>query len=233
MLTGVRPFDRGTPIATALTHINEPPPPLPDDVPQDLRDVIESLLEKLPHDRPANARVVALSLGIEQAELSGLAEGLATSWAAPTPARPPRPRRTTSRRRRSRAPSCSTDVVAHAADARTEPDPDCVGPPTRGLDGGLLSARLRVVGRVRRQPRPKSRSKKPPDSRSALGCPGHRSSRGTPAITWLTCRPQPAQVVLPQVLHVTARHMVVLLLVAVVGDGWMGQTRAGRACAAV
>ena len=48
-------------------------------MPQDLRDVIESLLEKLPHDRPANARVVALSLGIEQAELSGLAEGLATS----------------------------------------------------------------------------------------------------------------------------------------------------------
>ena len=79
MLTGVRPFDRGTPIATAMSHINEPPPPLGDDVPQDLRDVIESLLEKLPHDRPANARVVALSLGIEQAELSGLAEGLATS----------------------------------------------------------------------------------------------------------------------------------------------------------
>ena len=40
MLTGVRPFDRGTPIATAMSHVNEPPPPLADDVPQDLRAVI-------------------------------------------------------------------------------------------------------------------------------------------------------------------------------------------------
>ena len=79
MLTGQRPFDRGTPIATAMSHINEPPPPLGDDVPEDLRTVIESLLEKLPHDRPANAGMVALALGIEQTELSGLADGLATS----------------------------------------------------------------------------------------------------------------------------------------------------------
>ena len=28
MLTGTRPFDRGTPIATAMSHVNEPPPPL-------------------------------------------------------------------------------------------------------------------------------------------------------------------------------------------------------------
>ena len=40
MLSGRRPFDRGTPIATALSHVNEPPPPLPDDVPEDLRDLI-------------------------------------------------------------------------------------------------------------------------------------------------------------------------------------------------
>ena len=37
MLTGQRPFDRGTPIATAMSHVNEPPPPLADDVPEDLR----------------------------------------------------------------------------------------------------------------------------------------------------------------------------------------------------
>jgi len=79
MLTGERPFDRGTPIATAMSHINEPPPPLGDHVPDDLREIIESLLQKFPHDRPANARDVAVSLGIEQAELSGVADGLATS----------------------------------------------------------------------------------------------------------------------------------------------------------
>lgn len=79
MLSGERPFDRGTPIATAMSHVNEPPPPLGDDVPIELRAVIEALLEKQPGDRPANARAVAQMLGIEDNELSGLAEGLATS----------------------------------------------------------------------------------------------------------------------------------------------------------
>ena len=32
-----------------------------------------------PSDRPENARAVAVALGIEQTELSGLAEGLATA----------------------------------------------------------------------------------------------------------------------------------------------------------
>lgn len=79
MLSGERPFDRGTPIATAMSHINEEPPPLSDDVPDELRQVIEALLEKKPGDRPANARAVALMLGVNDTELSGLAEGLATS----------------------------------------------------------------------------------------------------------------------------------------------------------
>ena len=95
MLTGERPFDRGTPIATAMCHINEPPPPLGDDVPADLREVVESLLEKDPFDRPENARAVALALGIEATELIGLAEGLAASVgeayvepSTPTPSSP-------------------------------------------------------------------------------------------------------------------------------------------------
>ena len=79
MLNGERPFDRGTPIATAMSHVNEPPPPLGDDVPLELRAVVEALLEKQPADRPANARAVAQMLGIADNELSGLAEGLATA----------------------------------------------------------------------------------------------------------------------------------------------------------
>ncbi len=79
MLNGERPFDRGTPIATAMSHVNEPPPPLGDHVPIELRAVVEALLEKQPGDRPANARAVAQMLGIADNELSGLAEGLATS----------------------------------------------------------------------------------------------------------------------------------------------------------
>jgi eukaryotic-like serine/threonine-protein kinase len=79
MLNGERPFDRGTPIATAMSHVNEPPPPLGDDVPPELRAVVEALLEKKPGDRPPNARAVAQMLGIADNELSGLAEGLATA----------------------------------------------------------------------------------------------------------------------------------------------------------
>ncbi len=70
MLTGKRPFDRGTPIATALCHVNEPPPPLGDEVPEDLREVVASLLEKDPEARPDNALAVAVSLGVAPAELA-------------------------------------------------------------------------------------------------------------------------------------------------------------------
>ena len=79
MLSGTRPFDRGTPIATAMSHVNEPPPPLGDDVPDDLRAVVEHLLQKDPLDRPANAAAVAVALGIEPTELAGLAEGMAAA----------------------------------------------------------------------------------------------------------------------------------------------------------
>ena len=77
MLSGSRPFDRGTPIATALSHVNERPPPLPDDVPDDLEQVIQDCLQKNPADRPPNAAAVAIRLGLGDQEVAGLALGLA------------------------------------------------------------------------------------------------------------------------------------------------------------
>lgn len=64
MLTGSKPFDQGSPVATALAHVNEVPPPLPDGVPADLRAIIEACMSKSPGDRPADAREVALALGM-------------------------------------------------------------------------------------------------------------------------------------------------------------------------
>jgi len=79
MLTGKRPFDRGTPIATALSHVNEPPPPLPGYVPDELAQLIHDCLEKDPAQRPPNAAAVAMRLGLGDADLIGLAIGLATA----------------------------------------------------------------------------------------------------------------------------------------------------------
>ncbi len=77
MLCGAKPFEKPTPIATAMSHIHEPPPALPDDVPEDLAGVIEDLLEKDPQDRPENARAVAIRLGLADHEIMGLSLGLA------------------------------------------------------------------------------------------------------------------------------------------------------------
>src|SRR5699024_2564207 len=54
---------------------------------------------------------------------------------------------------------------------------------------------------------------------SPLSCPGHHWPAGTVALTWSMCCPHPAQVVRPQVLQVTARHMEILLRVVLVGSG--------------
>jgi serine/threonine-protein kinase len=101
MLSGTKPFEKPTPIATAMSHIHEPPPPLPDDVPEDLAGVIEHLLAKDPQDRPENARAVAIRLGLADHEMAGLALGLAqavygessldTDGVLPDPAAPPEP----------------------------------------------------------------------------------------------------------------------------------------------
>ena len=77
MLCGSKPFDKPTPIATAMSHIYEPPPALSDDVPEDLAGVIDDLLAKDPRDRPENARAVAIRLGLADHEIIGLALGLA------------------------------------------------------------------------------------------------------------------------------------------------------------
>ena len=77
MLSGSKPFDKGTPIATALSHVRESPPPLPDDVPEDLAHLVQECLEKEPEKRPPNAAAVAIRLGYGDHELLGMALDLA------------------------------------------------------------------------------------------------------------------------------------------------------------
>ena len=60
MLTGTKPFDRGSPIATALAQVQEPPPALPLAVPVDLVEIVMACLAKEPAERPTASDLVRL-----------------------------------------------------------------------------------------------------------------------------------------------------------------------------
>ncbi|MCW2770684.1 MAG: serine/threonine protein kinase [Aeromicrobium sp.] len=59
-LSGVSPFRRESPVATALAHLQEDLPEMGDEVPVQVRDLITSLAAKTPADRPSTAAAVAL-----------------------------------------------------------------------------------------------------------------------------------------------------------------------------
>jgi serine/threonine-protein kinase len=72
MITGRKPFDMGTPVATAIAQVNDPPPELPSTVPLDLREVVDACLAKAASDRPADARTVAEAAGVPLGSLPGV-----------------------------------------------------------------------------------------------------------------------------------------------------------------
>lgn len=88
LLTGAKPFDRGTPIATALALVTDPPPPLPLGVAADLASLITACLAKDPGERPASATDVARGLTPGEPALVPLVlpeQPLAGSAATPDP----------------------------------------------------------------------------------------------------------------------------------------------------
>lgn len=58
-LAGHRPFSGESQIAIALAQVNDPPPPLPETIPEPVRALIMSMLAKEARDRPANATALA------------------------------------------------------------------------------------------------------------------------------------------------------------------------------
>ena len=54
-LAGRRPFTGEHPIAVALAHLLQPPPPLPDDVPVAVRALVAQAMAKQPTRRPPDA----------------------------------------------------------------------------------------------------------------------------------------------------------------------------------
>lgn len=58
-LCGHRPFTGATPVDIAAAHVNDPVPPLPENVDLQLQQFIMSMLAKNPKDRPKDALVVS------------------------------------------------------------------------------------------------------------------------------------------------------------------------------
>jgi serine/threonine protein kinase len=63
MVTGQVLFSAKTPMAMAVRHIEDAPPPLPSSVPEPMRRLVARLLEKDPAHRPQRAEEVAAALG--------------------------------------------------------------------------------------------------------------------------------------------------------------------------
>ncbi|GAB3497336.1 serine/threonine-protein kinase [Nocardiopsis coralliicola] len=70
-LAGQPPFTADSPIALALAHTREPPPPLPDSVPPQLVDLVTTMLAKAPDDRPESAGEVARVAQMLRANAAG------------------------------------------------------------------------------------------------------------------------------------------------------------------
>ncbi len=69
LFAGRPPFQRDTPMALTLAHVQDPPPPLPSTTPAGVAGLIGSMLAKDPAHRPASAAVVAERLRQELATL--------------------------------------------------------------------------------------------------------------------------------------------------------------------
>jgi serine/threonine-protein kinase len=84
LLTGQRPFQGESLVATALAHVNQPPPELPESVPQPLRGALMAALAKDPADRPASAGELATMVGMPLGPLTPIRglEGLGAAAAA-------------------------------------------------------------------------------------------------------------------------------------------------------
>ena len=122
-LAGTPPFGADTPVAIALMHLSEPPPPLPADIPPAVRELVMPLLAKDPAaDRPAPRAGRPGGLLRRRSPPAALATGACSPI------------------RRDGAPDRRTES---ARGDRTDPvpAPDHAGPALRGRSGRATGAR--------------------------------------------------------------------------------------------
>jgi serine/threonine-protein kinase len=126
MLAGHPPFDGGTIVATALAHIRQPPPQLPESVPPGIRNVISAALAKDPAARPESGVAMARALALADAASASRLQTAATQViplsampfnARPLNARPLNARPTASRHLRERPSRHGSTILLIAAGA--------------------------------------------------------------------------------------------------------------------
>ncbi|CAN7600957.1 serine/threonine-protein kinase [Terrabacter sp. LjRoot27] len=128
MITGRKPFDMGTPVATAIAQVNDPPPELPSTVPLDLREVVDACLAKSAADRPADARAVAEAAGVPLGSLGSL------PGVTPPPV----------------GSDATAVITARPATRALTAPPAAAGAARAGAAAGLVSAAGRLTSRAHR-----------------------------------------------------------------------------------
>ena len=109
-LTGRRPFLGDGAITIAMKHIRETPPPLPANLPAEVRDLIESTLAKDPHQRYASGGEFADAVAAVRAGRALPAPTTATGLAGAATAR--KPSRTTANTTAKTPPARRTSAPA-------------------------------------------------------------------------------------------------------------------------
>ena len=149
MLSGAPPFSGDSAVELALSHVQDPPPPLPADTPRPLAEIASRALAKDPADRYQDGRGMAAALA--SARRSGFRGTTAEPrrTAPPRRAKPDAPHRTGARR--ATGHSHSLGSAAAAVPAAAVPEPTRVAPqltPQRTANPAARRRSIALVGLV-------------------------------------------------------------------------------------
>lgn len=156
MLAGRPPFREGSAVELALRHMEDPPPPLPDETPRQLAEVVARALAKDPTERYPSAREMAKALDaarpavarVDAPAVPAPPKAVGPSGTLLSPRRAPRRNvnPTESRRYRALLAGAVLLVVALIAGALLMSRGTVRVPALRGLSQTAVRARLRRVG---------------------------------------------------------------------------------------
>ncbi|GGK35034.1 hypothetical protein GCM10010124_29620 [Pilimelia terevasa] len=164
-LAGRRPFEGDNPIEIAMKHAQEPPPPLPGDIPPGIKAIVERAMAKEPEGRWPSAAALAGVARQAVAAAAALARGAAPPGQGGRAAAPPG---------QSARGAAAAGPPARGAAAPNSPARGATGTGARGAASAAGSAAVR-----RNLPQPGVR---PPGAapryESPAALPGQQSSRG-------------------------------------------------------